>query len=230
MQSTSPVGPSPATFYALPQLVFGGGWDTTLYFSNTTSAPTSLDVNFIGNDGAPLNVPILGIGTVSGQTVHLNPGATAVLEAPNTLSTSVEGWVNAALPPGVVGYAVFRQSADHRADQEAVVPLTSESSQSSDLVYDDTVFTTSVGLSNPSDQQVTVTITAYAPNGTQIGSCQVSLAPHAKEAAILKTLPGMQGVSGNRGWAKFSVPNGAISILGLRFGAQAFTSIPAPAE
>src|SRR5262249_12861181 len=134
MQSTS------ATSYALPQLVFGGAWYTALYFSNTTNAPVSFLANFIGDDATPLNTPLLGIGTVSSQTVNLDPRATVILEAPASAGSTIEGWVQTALPPGVEGYAVFRQSVPGRADQEAVVPLTSESNQHADLIYDDGSF------------------------------------------------------------------------------------------
>jgi hypothetical protein len=131
-----------------------------------------------------------------------------------------------SLPPGVTGYTVFRQVIAGRSDQEAVVPLTSETNQIADLIYDDTAFVTSVAFLNPSDQPATVTITVYSANGAQIGSTQVALAPQSKVATILKDLPGLSGIAGNRGWANFSVPNGAVSVLGLRFGGEAFTSIP----
>jgi hypothetical protein len=214
----------------MPQLVFDGGWYTALYFSNTTKATVSFPVNFFGDDGNPLNVPLTGMQSASSQTVSLEPGATVILEAPNsnTDNPPQEGWVDTILPPGVVGYAVFRQSVAGRFDQEAVVPLTSESSQTADLVYDDVNFTTAVAFANPSEQVVTVGITGYALNGAQLGTSSVLLAPHSKQAIILKNQPGMSGIAGNRGWATFSVPNGAVSVIGLRFGGEAFTSIPAP--
>jgi len=45
-------------------------------------------------------------------------------------------------------------------------------------------------------------------------------------AVTLKALPGLFGVAGTRGWVKISTQRTAISVLGLRFGTQAFTSIP----
>ena len=41
----------------LPQLAFGGGWYTALYFANTNTAPVSFTVSFIGNDGNPVEHP-----------------------------------------------------------------------------------------------------------------------------------------------------------------------------
>jgi hypothetical protein len=217
--------PAQSISLALPHIVFGDPWYTALYFSNTTSSAVNVPVGFIDDNGAPLGVPLVGIGTVNSQNVSLNPGATAILEAPNS-GTHAQGWVQVSLPPGVTGNAVFRQVIAGREDQEAVVPLTSESSQAADLVYDDTAFVTSVAFLNPSDQQTTVTITVYSANGAQIGTTQVVLAPQSKVATILKDLPGLSGMASNRGWVAFSVPNGDVSVLGLRFGGEAFTSIP----
>src|SRR4029079_3826345 len=50
------------TTFAVPQFTFGGGWYTALYFANTTSAVARVQVSFLGNDGTPLIVPLLGIG------------------------------------------------------------------------------------------------------------------------------------------------------------------------
>jgi hypothetical protein len=210
---------------ALPQIAFGGGWYTALYFSNTNTTAATVRVDFIGENGNPLSVPLIGIGSVASRSVSLSPGATTILEAPNA-GPLIQGWAEASLPPGVVGYAVFRQSVLGRADQEAVVPLTPESSQTADFAYDDTSSTTSVALVNPSNQQVTATITLYQSDGLLIGSSQLVLGARAKQAIALRNLPGLSGAAGKRGWATFSVPSGAISVLGLRFGAQAFTSIP----
>jgi len=217
--------PQVVTSFALPQLAFGGGWYTALYFSNPLEFPVSAVVNFIGNDGTPLAVPLAGIGSVSSRTVNLDPGATVILEAPNT-GDLVQGWAEANLPQGVVGYAVFRQSVAGRADQEAVVPLTPESSQKADLVYDDTALTTSVAFLNPSNQGVTVSITAHGADGSQIGTSQVTLAARSKQAMILRNVSGLSGVAGRRGWATFSVSSGAVSVMGFRSGTVAFTTIP----
>ncbi|QOY86241.1 hypothetical protein [Paludibaculum fermentans] len=45
-------------------------------------------------------------------------------------------------------------------------------------------------------------------------------------AINLKALPGLSGVAGARGRGRISTQGTAISVLGLRFGTQAFTSIP----
>jgi hypothetical protein len=45
-------------------------------------------------------------------------------------------------------------------------------------------------------------------------------------AVMLDTLPGLNGMVGNRGSAQFSVSTGNVAVLGLVFLGAAFTSIP----
>jgi len=213
------------TTFVLPQLAYGGGWYTALHFSSTRLDVTNVQVRFMSSEGSTLSVPLLGIGSASSQSVRLNPYSTAVLEAPNVGGLS-QGWVEATVPSGVVGYAVFRQSVPGRADQEAVVLLTPQTSQIAEMIYDDTAFVTSVMYLNPTDQPVTVSVMAQGQDGAVVGTSQVALGPRTKQALTLRSLPGLQNVVGKRGRLQFSVPNPAVSVLGLRFGAEAFTSIP----
>jgi hypothetical protein len=126
----------------------------------------------------------------------------------------------------VVGYAVFRQSVQGRADQEAMVSLVPESGRVADLIYDDTAYTTAFTLVNPGTNENTIKVTVYGVDGAQVGFSQVTLGPASKTAAILRSLPDLAGIAGSRGRATFSSDSGTFSVLGLRFGAEAFTSIP----
>lgn len=220
-----PAGTTVTTSFAMPQMAFGGGWATALYLTNTTSAATTAQVNFVGADGSPMLAPVTGAGSVSSRTVELAARGTESIEV--TGGTDLQqGWAELALPDGVIGYGVFRQSVEGRAAQEAVVPLITETSRAADLTFDDSGFTTAVALANPSEETVTVTVAVYGTGGALIGSSPVTLGPRAKTSVVLRDLPGLSGVAGTKGWAAISVANGAVSALGLRFGAEAFTSIP----
>lgn len=214
-----------STTYALPQLAFGGGWYTALYISNPTDAAAAVSVNFVGNDGAPLSVPLIGIGPVSEQAINLAPRATVILEAPDSGALQ-QGWTQATLASGLVCYGVFRQSISGRADQEAVVPLGVASSQIADLTWDDTAFTTAVALVNTGDSAADILIEVFASDGTSIGTTTVNLAGRGKTAFVLREQPGLVGMTSKRGFARFSVTSGSLAVLGLRFGGSAFTSIP----
>lgn len=211
--------------YALPQFVFGGGWYTALYFSNPNPASATVAVKFYAKDGSSLSVPLVGLGPVSSHSVEIPARGTVILEAPNSGNLQ-EGWAEATLPAGVIGYGIFRQSIQGRADQEAVVPLSEDSRQSLNMIWDETAFTTAIAAVNPEDQPVTVSVTAFGADGTQLGTATLNLGPRAREAFVLRNLPGLAGVTTKRGLVRMSVPSGAVSALGLRFGQEAFTSIP----
>ena len=213
------------TVFALPQLAFGGGWYTAMYFTNTTDAPAIMGVKFYGPNGAALSVPLVGVGPVSSQVITLAPKATTVMEAPNTGDLQ-QGWAEATLPTGVTGYGVFRQTVAGRSDQEAVVPLSNTSKTVANLVWDDMGPTTAIALVNPSDAAVTATITVYGADGATLGTATVNVAPDNRTAFNLREQPGLAAMVGKRGSARISVPSGNVSALGLRFGDSAFTSIP----
>ncbi|WP_321473328.1 choice-of-anchor V domain-containing protein [uncultured Paludibaculum sp.] len=217
--------PPTTTTFALPQLAFGGGWYTALYFNNTTGSAVSVKANFLGQDGNPITVPDAG-GT--SKTLDIGPNGTAIFEASNTGSLT-QGWVKVDLPDGVIGYAIFRQSVQGRADQEAVVPLTSITQSTSTLIWDDTAFATAVAVANPTDSAATVNVEVLDDTGNSIGTSTINVPANGKAASILRDLQGLGGMVGHRGLAKFSVPSGGVSVLGLRFGGEAFTSIPTQA-
>jgi hypothetical protein len=210
----------------LPQLAFGGGWYTALYFTNTGGSAVSFPVSFVSDSGAPLALPSVG---GSSTTVNLAPRATAILEALNSGPLN-QGYVSLSLPAGVAGYGVFRQSVPGIADQEAVVPLSSASSAASTLIWDDTNFTTAVAILNPSSVATTVAIVVRDSAGAILGTSTVPLGAKSKVAVVLRNLPGLAAMAGHRGSADFSVASGSVAVLGLRFAGAAFTSIPATAR
>jgi hypothetical protein len=77
----------------LPQLAFGGGWYTALYFTNISGTPVSFTVNSIGNDGNGLSVPAVG---GSSAPVNLAARGTALIEIPDN-GPLVQGYVSAGL-------------------------------------------------------------------------------------------------------------------------------------
>lgn len=219
-QGLAPIVP-PATQQYLGQFAFGGGWYSALYFTNTSANAVSFTVYFIGDDGNPMNLPVIGGSTM----VSLAAGGTAIVEAPNFGSLN-QGYASVALPTGVIGYGVFRQSIAGIADQEAVVPLSGEGVSDSTLVWDDTAYTTAIAISNPSSSVANVSITIRDPAGNVSGTSSLTLAPRTKTESALHSLPGLGGVVGQRGSASFVTSGGNIVVLGLRFNGAAFTSIP----
>jgi len=207
----------------LPQLVFGGGWYTAVYITNTSLNSVSVQLGFFAEDGTPLGVPSAG---GSSMTINLGARATALVEAPNVGPLNV-GYISVSMPDAVTGYGVFRFSSPGQADQEVGVPLSSSSATTSTLIWDDTNVVTAVPIVNPSNVATTVSITVRDTSGqNSIGVSSVSLPPKGHMAVVLRNLPGLGGIAGQRGSADFSVTSGNVAVLGLRFNGTAFTSIP----
>jgi hypothetical protein len=206
----------------LPQFAVGGGWFSALYFTNTGSTSVSFPVNFVSDSGTPLVIPSLG---GSSTTVSLQPRGTAAVLTTNPGSLS-QGYASMSLPAGVVGYGLFDFTATGIPDQEAVVPLSSASTTTSTLIWDDTNnFVTAVAIVNPSNVATTITITLRDTTGATLATSAVFLQPKSKTEAVLRTLPGLAGMAGNRGSADFTATSGNVAVIGLRFIGYAFTSI-----
>jgi hypothetical protein len=138
-----------------------------------------------------------------------------------------QGYASVALPEGVTGYGVFRQSVAGTPDQEAVVPLANAASTTASLTFDDTNYITAVGIVNPSSVATTVTVTTKSAAGGTLGTATIALAAKSKTAVTLRGVQGLTGVANNRGSVTFTVTTGNVAVLGLRFFGSAFTSIPA---
>jgi hypothetical protein len=130
------------------------------------------------------------------------------------------------MPDSVTGYGVFRQVVEGRGEQEAVVPFSSATATRSTLIFDDSGFTTSVAVVNPGTSSGSIAIVARDSFGTQIGTSSVALPAGGKTAFVLRNAPGLASLANQRGTVEFTATSGNIAVLGLRFGGQAFTSIP----
>ncbi len=209
----------------LPQLAFGGGWYSALYFTNITSAAVSFPVTFTADNGSPLTLPSVG-GTST--TVNVPAQGTAIIEAPNAAGSALaEGYAAFTMPPGVSGYGVFRQSVAGRADQEAVVPFSTANASMSTLVWDDTTYITAIAVVNAGAVAASIAVTLWDNNGNMVGTSTISLPAGQKTEATLRSLQGLSGMVGLRGRAFFAATSGNVAVLGLRFNGSAFTSIPA---
>ena len=189
----------------LPQFAFGGGWYSALYFTNTTGSAVSFTVTFTGDNGQPLSVPALGGSTV---TVNLAPRGTAIVEAPNSGSLS-QGYVSVALPGGVTGYGVFRQSLQGLPDQEAVVPLSGTTATTSTLIFDDSNGKeTAVAVVNLSSFDTVVTAVARDNQGNNLEAARLPFQPGRRKPWLSEPSRVCRGVVGNMGSVDLTVNSG----------------------
>jgi hypothetical protein len=212
--------------WAIPQFVDGGGWQTSLVLANLDTQTAFLTVYFIKDDGTDMQVPVVGLGNVSGINVTLPPNNTINIETEGSASALTQGW--AVVFPNederFGGFAVFRQRVQGRPDFEAVVPIGSILDQRMLLIFDNTRgFTTGMAIANPDTVAITVNVTIRDDDGNVLGQDQMNLGELEHTAF---TLPSKWPVTaGKQGSIEFSTTSDGVSVLGLRFNsAGAFTS------
>jgi len=106
------------------------------------------------------------------------------------------------------------------------VPLSQTNISNVPLVFDETKYITGVAIVNPAGVAQTGTITVTDNAGNVIGTTPLTLPPFNKTEAALRNLPGLSGIAGKQGTARFTTTAGGVIVLGLRFNGAAFTSIP----
>jgi hypothetical protein len=219
----APTGGTTTHNLAMPQLVYGEGWYTAVYLTNTGPSGATATLDFVDPTGAPLPVTLSG-GTVStSQVVSLPAGGSALVEMPDQ-GASTQGSILMDLPTGVSGYGIFRREPPGIPAQEATVPLASLTATKVTVIFDNTNYLTAIAVLNPTDTDATLTITTRDATGQPIGpGIQQPLAARNRIAFMLHDAVG--AVSGQRGAVDFSVNTGAVSVLALRANGDAFTSI-----
>jgi len=225
----------------ISQVAAGGGWDTTIWLVNRSSAPVQASVVFHGDDGGALTLPFTV--TQPGFSQQVNTSSVQETIAPNTMLTvatgaaasSVQGWADVLASGAVSGFALFR----YAGGSEAAAPLESQLGTSISLPFDNAGgYSTGVALANLSGFQANITASVWDQYGNQIVTQQ--------PITLSKTDPSGDGhdafmltdrlpvTAGTRGIVQFQSnpltptgPVGQLAGLGLRAGPTgAFTSLP----
>jgi hypothetical protein len=219
----APTGGGATPNMAMPQLVYGEGWYTAVYLTNTGPSGATATLDFIDPSGAPLPVTLGGGTVTTSQVVSLPAGGSTFVELPDQGAVT-QGSILLSLPAGVSGYGVFRREPAGTPPQEATVPLATLTATKVTVIFDDTSLITAIAVLNPTDTDATLTITTRDSTGQPIGpGVQRSLAARNRTAFLLRDV--VSGVSGQRGAVEFSVDRGGVSVLALRANGNAFTSI-----
>jgi hypothetical protein len=222
------LGNAQVTSYVLPQLAFGGGWYSALYFTNQNNAATSFTINFFTNTGAPLLAPVGGT-SVASTLVNVPANGTALVETPNVGALN-QGYAAFVLPAGITGYGILGQIVGRHSGWEALVPFVNVATTTNTIIWDDTSAQTQVALVNASSINTVVAVTALDGLGNTLATSSVPLPANNQIVSTLESLPGLSGLAGQRGSAQFLVNTGNVSVLALRSNGLSFTSIPVASD
>jgi hypothetical protein len=217
---------------SLAHLTSGCGWETSIVVVNLGAASTSMSLNFFGDSGSPLNLPLtfpqgaLAPASVPSVSQMLGSNAMLLLDTNPPDVPLSEGWGNLTSDGDVNAYEIFHYGP---SGQEAVVPMQTAVSGYYQLVYDNTSLVntlgTGVAIANGANQPASVPFNVNDDTGTLIASGSVSVPALGHTAFTLSDR--YPATAGKRGTLTFTKPlQGQISVLGIRSNGDSFTTIP----
>src|SRR3989449_668583 len=212
------------------QIASGAGWKTTIVLVNLSSIAVSARVNFYGDSGNPLILPLVladGSGTASSSIdLSMQARGSAVLQSEASTSSVSLGWAEIEASGPLNGYAIFRQRLPGLPDSEATTPLETIASSSMAFFFDNVAgFQTGIAVVNLSASETTVTAVFRDENGLQLGSSQFSIPRSGHSSFFLNSR--FPTIANRRGIVEFQNQSG-ITGVGLRFSPSlSFTSVPA---
>ncbi len=217
---------------ALAHLTSGGGWETSFAVVNLGPASTSMSLNFFGDSGSPLNLPITYPQSSAAPANVPSVNQTLASNAMLLLDTNPpdvplsEGWANLTSGGDVNAYEIFHYGP---SGQEAVVPMQTAGGGSYLVVYDNTSLVntlgTGVAIANGANQPASVPFVINDDTGTLIANGSLSVPALGHTAFTLSDQ--YPATAGKRGTLSFTKPlQGQISVLGIRSNGNSFTTIP----
>lgn len=214
---------------ALPHLAVGGSWTTELVVVNTGAELEQFTISFYDDNGAPLTLPVAGLGNLSVVSGGLPPRATAYYELSDPYGPLRTGWGRIAGDSLVRVQALFRNRTAQGLHYEAAVPAT-PGGYAFIMPFDGRNFAetgaplyTGFAVANLDPLAVaTVTCLALDENASIIPN-GVSVPPLRPNGHFANYL--FPNLTGRRGTLS-CVSNTKVAALGLRFiGTETFTSL-----
>ena len=222
---------------SMPHLAADQNWTTTFTLVNTSASDAQSELNFLGDNGNPLPLPLLLPQQSADQSLQTTPSFDWALASNASVIVQTASLANLPLQSGSAqltasasmgGYAIFHA---YPSEQEAVVPLETRNASSYLLAFDNTNGAAfSVALANVAAQSAHVPVLIRDDTGVQIGSGSLALLGSGHTSFVLSDL--FPVTAAQRGTVEFDTPaGGQISVLGVRNAPSgAITSIPALAS
>jgi len=127
---------------ALPHIAVNGQYTTSFYLINTSTFNSNYRLDFLNDNGQPLNIPVTGQGFVDHVAGSLAGGASAYFEAGDSSMQTVGGSALITADPSIGVQAMFRhgvQDASGKHYYEAAVEATTGSTEFQ-IPFDATTF------------------------------------------------------------------------------------------
>jgi hypothetical protein len=203
----------------VPQIADGGGWQTTLVLTNTSSSPASVSIAFfqdtVSGNTQSWDLPLLETGSTG--NISLPAAGTVFLHSAASASSTTSGWAQIQTNSSVSAYAIFTLRVSGRSDQDGTSPAGASSNRVL-IPYDNTGgHVTSVAVVNPTSTAETVTVGIQPTSGTSLQPTSIMLPAQGHMAF---TMPQQfSTTAGQSGLLELNSANGSVAGVALRSNA-----------
>lgn len=222
-----PVWGQSAQTLVIPQVVDGGGWQSTIVLTNsnlsTASATLTFQSDTSGGGTQPWTPSFLEVGSTNGMS--LNAGSSLFLHTPGTAATLTQGFAQLSADAGISAYVIYTNRVPGRQDQDATAPAVAASNRIL-VPYDDAAGNvTAIAIVNPTGAAQAISVGFRTVEGAVTVSNLPSVPPQGHLAFVLSQQ--FPVIAAHRGLAEFYSPSGNFSVIALRFNnTLSFTSVP----
>jgi hypothetical protein len=220
----------------LPQVTSEGPWEFLLDLVNLGGSQANARVNFIGDNGAPLLMPLTfpQSGSTAGPLLAFtldraisSNAQVLISSAGPTAARPLVGWGQLLASGGAMGFGIFSAPGP---GWNAIVPLETRRAAKYYLLFDNTTaggnqLATGVAVANLSFSSVSIPVIIRNDTGAQIGTAEIDLGAQGHTSFMLDAQ--YASTAGKRGTIEFDTPpGGQIGVLGLRANGGALTTLP----
>jgi hypothetical protein len=211
----------------IPQVVDGGGWQSTIVLTNSTVNAASATLVFHSDTTAGSTQlwipPFLEASSTAG--LILNGGSTMFLHTRGTAAVLAQGWAELNTDAGIIAYVVFTNRIPGLKDQDGTAPAVAATNRIL-VPYDDASgFATAIAVVNPTATAQNLTVGFRTTSGGVAMGSLPSVPPQGHMAFVLAQQ--FPVIAGHSGLAEFYSAAGNFSMIALRFNpTQSFTAAP----
>jgi len=201
----------------IPDVVDGGGWQSTIVITNSSTNSAVANLSFYtdtaGGATQPWNPAFLETSSTAG--IVMTSGSTLYLHTPGTAAALSQGWAQVDSDAGILAYVIFTNRVSGRQDQDATSLAVSATNRIL-VPYDDANgFVTAIAVVNPTAAAQTISVGFRTVDGLVALDALPPVPAMGHMTFILSQQ--FPVIAGHRGLAEFYSATGNISMLSLRF-------------
>ena len=221
-----PVFGQSAQSLIIPDVVDGGGWQSTIVLTN--SATTSATVTLIfhsDTSGGNTQAWTPTFLETSSTTQTLISGSSMFLHTPGTAATLTQGWAEVHADAGIVAYTIFTNRVPGHQDQDSTAPAVNATNRIL-VPYDDHAgFVSAIAIVNPTATAQSVSVGFQTTDGLIAIDALPTVPAFGHMTFVLSQQ--FPEILGHLGLAEFYSATGNLSMLAFRFNpTQSSASMP----